>query len=49
VERRPGRELVGRRYRAPFDALGPGARVEHRVVAWQLVELGQGSGIVRRL
>src|SRR4029450_8259726 len=27
-----GEELVGLRYRGPFDELGPGGEVEHRVI-----------------
>src|SRR3954449_9587730 len=34
VKRLRGEELVGLRYRGPFDELGPGAAVEHRVVPW---------------
>ncbi|HEY7208447.1 MAG TPA: class I tRNA ligase family protein, partial [Gaiellaceae bacterium] len=46
-ERRvPGAELVGRRYRGPFDDLAPGASVEHRVVPWDEVSLDEGTGIV---
>jgi isoleucyl-tRNA synthetase len=42
----PGAELVGLRYRGPFDDLGPGAEVEHRVIPWDEVSLDDGSGIV---
>jgi isoleucyl-tRNA synthetase len=41
-----GEELVGWRYTGPFDDLAPGAAVDHRVIAWEGVELGQGTGIV---
>ena len=41
-----GSELVGLRYRGPFDDLGPGAEVDHRVVPWDEVSLEEGSGIV---
>src|SRR5438552_10973082 len=41
-----GEELVGLRYRGPFDDLGPGASVEHRVVPWEEVSLEEGTGIV---
>jgi isoleucyl-tRNA synthetase len=41
-----GTELVGWRYEGPFDNLGPGASVEHRVVAWEDVTLEDGTGIV---
>jgi isoleucyl-tRNA synthetase len=42
----PGRELVGLRYRGPFDDLGPGGEIEHRVIPWDDVSLEEGSGIV---
>ena len=29
-----GSDLVGLRYRGPFDDLGPGSEVEHRVIPW---------------
>src|SRR5438552_4194823 len=46
-ERRVGGQgLVGLRYRGPFDELGPGASVEHRVVPWEEVSLEEGTGIV---
>ena len=41
-----GEELVGWRYRGPFDELGPGAAVEHRVIPWDEVSLDEGTGIV---
>ncbi len=46
VERKHGAELVGWRYRGPFDELGPGGAVEHRVIPWDEVTLDQGTGIV---
>ncbi|MBV8394763.1 MAG: class I tRNA ligase family protein, partial [Actinobacteria bacterium] len=46
VERVRGSELVGLRYRGPFDELGPGATVEHQVVPWAEVSLEEGTGIV---
>jgi isoleucyl-tRNA synthetase len=46
VHRVRGEELVGRRYRGPFDTLGPGSAVEHRVIPWEDVTLDQGTGIV---
>ena len=42
----PGAELVGLRYRGPFDDLGPGAEVEHHVIPWDEVSLEEGTGIV---
>jgi isoleucyl-tRNA synthetase len=41
-----GEELVGLRYRGPFDTLPPGAGVEHRVIPWDEVTLDQGTGVV---
>ena len=46
VERLRGSELVGWRYQGPFDSLGPGASVEHRVIPWDEVALDTGTGIV---
>src|SRR6476660_6046007 len=46
VEKLTGAELVGWRYRGPFDDLGPGASVEHRVIPWEDVTMDQGTGIV---
>ncbi|MET0894495.1 MAG: isoleucine--tRNA ligase [Acidimicrobiia bacterium] len=45
-ETKQGSELVGWRYRGPFDALGPGGTVEHRVIGWSEVSLDEGTGIV---
>jgi isoleucyl-tRNA synthetase len=42
----PGAELVGLGYRGPFDDLGPGSEVEHRVIPWDEVSLEEGTGIV---
>src|SRR5438105_15178188 len=41
-----GEELVGLRYRGPFDDLPPGGAIEHRVVPWDEVSLEEGTGIV---
>jgi isoleucyl-tRNA synthetase len=46
VRRVAGEELVGLRYRGPFDDLGPGGSIEHRVVPWDEVSLEEGTGIV---
>ena len=46
VEKLQGAELVGWRYRGPFDDLAPGASVEHRVIPWGDVTMDQGTGIV---
>jgi isoleucyl-tRNA synthetase len=46
AETLPGSELVGWRYEGPFDDLGPGAGVEHRVIDWKDVALDEGTGIV---
>jgi len=45
-ERKPGSELVGWRYRGPYDDLAPGAGVDHRVIAWDEVSLDDGTGVV---
>jgi isoleucyl-tRNA synthetase len=44
--RAQGEELVGLRYRGPFDDLAPGAGVEHRIVPWEEVSLEEGTGVV---
>ncbi|MGI8973625.1 MAG: isoleucine--tRNA ligase [Gaiella sp.] len=46
VRRVPGSELVGLSYTGPFDTLGPGGTVEHRVIPWDAVSLEEGTGIV---
>jgi isoleucyl-tRNA synthetase len=52
VEERPGADLVGWRYRGPFDDLAEVRRTfddaayEHRVVAWDEVGEEEGTGIV---
>ena len=46
TETSPGSELVGWRYRGPFDDLDPGSKVEHRVLAWDEVTMDQGTGVV---
>jgi isoleucyl-tRNA synthetase len=46
VERLRGSELVGWRYRGPFDDLPAVAGVEHRVIPWDEVSLDEGTGIV---
>lgn len=43
LERVRGAELVGWRYRGPFDEL---VRVDHRVIPWDEVSLEEGTGIV---
>src|SRR4051795_1589356 len=45
-ERKPGAELVGWRYTGPFDDLGPGGEVDHRVIPWEDVSLEDGTGVV---
>jgi isoleucyl-tRNA synthetase len=45
-ERRPGSDLVGWRYTGPFDDLGPGSEVDHRVIPWEDVSLEDGTGVV---
>ncbi len=46
IEVKRGEELVGWRYSGPFDELGPGAEVKHRVIPWEDVSLDEGTGIV---
>ncbi len=46
TKRARGDDLVGLRYRGPFDTLGPGAAVDHRVIPWDDVDLATGTGIV---
>jgi isoleucyl-tRNA synthetase len=41
-----GEQLVGWRYRGPFDHLPPAEKLEHGVVAWEEVSLDEGTGIV---
>jgi isoleucyl-tRNA synthetase len=43
-EQKAGSELVGWRYRGPFDELAP--TVDHRVIPWDEVSLEEGTGIV---
>src|SRR3954452_2725671 len=45
-ETKRGSELVGWRYRGPFDELAAQAEVEHRVIPWEEVSLDEGTGIV---
>ena len=46
LEEVPGRELVGLRYRGPFDELPAQRGVEHRVVEWEDVSESEGTGLV---
>ncbi|MBN2537569.1 class I tRNA ligase family protein, partial [candidate division WOR-3 bacterium] len=46
VEELKGAALVGLRYRGPFDELEPQQGVEHRVIPWDEVSAGEGTGIV---
>lgn len=41
-----GQELVGKRYRGPFDDLPVQQGMEHRVIAWADVSPEEGTGIV---
>jgi isoleucyl-tRNA synthetase len=45
-ETKRGSELVGWRYRGPFDDLAPAADFEHRVIPWDDVSLDEGTGVV---
>lgn len=42
----PGADLVGWRYRGPFDDLEPSCGVEHRVIPWDEISMDEGTGIV---
>jgi isoleucyl-tRNA synthetase len=46
TKRLRGEELVGLRYRGPFDELPAAAGIEHRVIPWDEVTLDQGTGVV---
>ena len=46
AERLPGADLVGWRYEGPFDSLGPGGEVDHRVIPWDDVSMEEGTGVV---
>jgi isoleucyl-tRNA synthetase len=46
VEERPGSDLVGWRYRGPFDELAAQSGVAHRVVPWTEVSEDEGTGVV---
>jgi isoleucyl-tRNA synthetase len=46
VDRKRGSDLVGWRYRGPFDDLPPGSQVDHRVIPWDDVTMDQGTGVV---
>ncbi len=41
-----GEDLVGLRYAGPYDELGPGGAVAHRVIGWDEVSLEEGTGVV---
>jgi isoleucyl-tRNA synthetase len=46
LEERLGADLVGWRYRGPFDELEAQTHVEHRVVPWDEVSEDEGTGVV---
>ena len=46
AETKPGSELLGWRYLAPFEDLDAGRDVEHFVIPWDEVTMEQGTGIV---
>jgi isoleucyl-tRNA synthetase len=46
VETLKGSEMVGWRYRGPFDELPAEQGVEHRVIPWKDVSASEGTGIV---
>jgi len=46
IEKVSGAQLVGLRYRAPFEDLPPQRGLEHRVIPWTDVDATEGTGIV---
>ncbi len=46
LEELTGDRLVGRSYRGPFDELPAQQGVEHRIIPWEEVSEGEGTGIV---
>ncbi|HEU4320803.1 MAG TPA: isoleucine--tRNA ligase [Acidimicrobiia bacterium] len=46
VERKPGHQMVGWAYRAPFEDLPAGIGVDHVVIPWDEVTMEQGTGVV---
>ena len=46
LEEMPGADLVGLKYRGPFDELPAQDGVQHRVVEWDEVSESEGTGIV---
>jgi len=46
VETKPGTELVGWRYRAPFEEFEATSGVDHFIIAWAEVTMDQGTGVV---
>jgi len=46
LEEMPGSKLVGLEYAGPFDELSPQQGVRHRVIPWDEVSAGEGTGIV---
>ena len=46
IEEIRGEDLVGLRYRGPFDELSAQQGVDHRVVPWEGVSESEGTGIV---
>src|SRR5438105_6542805 len=46
VQHLRGAELVGRKYKGPFDELPAQQGVEHRVIPWDEVSQDEGTGIV---
>jgi isoleucyl-tRNA synthetase len=46
VQLRRGHELLGRRYKGPFDDLPAQRGVEHKVIPWDEVSQAEGTGIV---
>src|SRR6185437_12569777 len=46
LDEHKGTELLGWRYRGPFDELPAESGVQHRVISWDAIDASEGTGIV---
>jgi len=46
LDEHKGSELLGWRYRGPFDELPAESGVQHRVISWDAIDASEGTGIV---
>ncbi|HEX7101675.1 MAG TPA: class I tRNA ligase family protein, partial [Nitrolancea sp.] len=46
LDEHTGTELLGWRYRGPFDELPAESGVQHRVIPWDAIDASEGTGIV---